>query len=360
MTDGTPEHPRRWTGHRPARLRHVLRVAALVALSAALQLAGAWQMQPFHHSPSSGNRPLWIYYAGFGTAVLAMFVVIGLFLRKQVVGITDDEIALGRLRCARRGATLRLRPWKRLVGRGTLLEIRSGPDVWRIGAPHRLPSLGGDTSGISPRKVDAVMSPLDFDEILSRLAVPEAPASIPGLRVDLVPFLRTAMGGLAAMKPFFVTVLVLAVLGPTLGPVVSRLGFGSVIMTPVVLLIVMSGVIRVFVSYHRPPKVTRLVIGAGQVTAMDLRSGATLASAPLPAVAFERFHFLLMGGRSEGITLRNRGLAITFPSGFTTSVAIPAFRPWPDPVKRRRAPRWTVDLDAAAQLLRVLRLSAAD
>jgi hypothetical protein len=169
-----------------------------------------------------------------------MFAVIGLLLRKQVVGITDDEIALGRRRCARRAATLRVRPWKRLVGRGTLLEIRSGPDVWRIGTTHRLPGLGGDTSGISPWKVDAVMSPLDFDEILSRLAVPEAPASIPGLRVDLVPFLRT------------------------------------------------------------------------------------------------------------------------FPSGFATSVAIPAFRPWPDPVKRRRAPRWTLDLDAAAQLLRVLRLSAAD
>jgi hypothetical protein len=352
-----PEGSSRWAGHRPVLPRHLFGIVVAVVLSAALQMVGTWQMQPFHHSKLSGDRPLFIYYAGFGLALIAMFAVIVLLLRQQVLEISDDEIALGRWRCARRSVTLLVRPWRRLAGEGTLLEIRSGADLWRVGATtRRTPSGHRGASAIASWKLDALMSTLDFNEILSQLGLPEAPPRVVGLRVNLVPFRRTAFGALRSMKPFFTAALILAVLGPTLGPIVSRLRFGNAIMTPVVLFVALSGIVGVMVSFHRPAKLIRLVIGAEQATAMDLRSGATLATAPLPDLGVERFQFLLMGGRSEGISFRNRGLEIAFPRGFTISIALPAFGAWPGHVKRRRAPRWTVDLAAAAQLVPALRV----
>jgi hypothetical protein len=352
----SPEAPSRWTGHRPLRLRHFVYIVAAAALSAALQGVGEWQMQPFHHSAASGDRPLWLYYAGCGVALAGMFAVIVLCLKAQVVEVTDDEIALGRRRWSRRSATLIVRPWKRLVGRGTWLEIRSGADVWRVGAPTRRTPAHHEAAAIAAWKLDVLMSTLDFDEILARLGLPEAPPLVVGLRLDLSPYRQTALGTLAAMKPFFLTVLILGVLGPTLGPIVSRSRYGGVVMTPVVLFAAMSGIIGVIVSFSRPARLTRLIIGAEHVTAMDLRSGATLATAPLPALAVQRFHFSLMGGRSRGMSFNNRGLKVTFPSGFSISVALPAFTGWPDRVTRSRAPRWTLDPTKAAALLRALRV----
>ena len=338
------------------RLRYIVAVAATAAISAGLQMVGAWRMQPFHHVRSAGDGPLQMYYAGFGLAVACMFAVIALSLRRRNLEITDDEIVLDRRRWSRRSTTLLVRRWRRpLLGEGALLEIHSGADVCRLGARKRLPSSHpGETAKLGASRLDALMGILDFDEVLSRLALPGAPPPVVGLRVNLVPFRRTALGALASMKPFFLTVLALGVLGPTLGPSVSRMRFGNVAMTPVVLFIVMSGIVGVMVSYERPAKLIRLVIDAQQARAMDMRSGATLALAPVAAISVQRFHFLLMGGRFEAISLRNRGLRMIFPGGFSISIALPAFAPWPDRVPRHRAPRWTLDPAAADRLLRVM------
>lgn len=346
------EAPRRWTGHRPLRLEHFFYLGVIATLSAEAQMVGVWQMQPFHHSDSSGNSPLWIYYAGFGMAVAGMFFAIGLFLKEQSLEITDVEIVLGERRCSRRATTLIVRPWRRLFAHGTVLEIQSGAGVWRVGAPHRATQFQDrQASAIAAWRVDVLMSTLDFDEVLARLGLPEAPPQIVGLRLNLFPFRRTAIGTLRTMKPFFLTILVLGVLGPTLGPVVSRMRYGDLITTVVVTFGIMFGIIRLIVSFGRPAKLMRLVIGADHTAVMDVRSGATLATAPSRDVGVEQFHFFLIGGRSEGMSFNNRALKLSFPSGFTLSIAMPALKGWPDRVARVRSPRWTLDLAQAGELM---------
>lgn len=311
-------------------------------------------MQPFHHSPASGDRPLWIYYAGFALAIAATFYVIFLLVRQQRLELTDEAIALGPLRCSRLAATFVVRPWKRMFGNGAILEIRTPDQVWRVGAPTRAVASGHrERSAMPAWKIDLLVTALDFDEVLARLSLPDAPPHLPGVRLDLLPFRRSARGALAIMKPWFVTILILAVLGPTLGPVVAGMRYGTAIMTPVVLFAALAGVIAVMGAFHRPAKLMRLVLGSDQAAAIDVRSGATLAAGPTRGVRADRFHFLLMGGRSEAMSFRNRGLELSFPDGFSVAIALPAFSGWSERVRRGRAPRWTVDPAGAEQLSRI-------
>jgi hypothetical protein len=356
-----PSLPTTWAGRRPLRVSQWYWLAAVQVTSFAAQVVGLREMNRAAGAPASADGPLAFYYVGFLLQIVVMFMAVVIRTRKVRIALTPDEIRVGARVIARATATLRMADRKRLGRAGREIRIDGSGEVARIWAPAT-PRHPADEVALSPRspeiapqaaasRIDAVIRPLDFDELASTLDPLAAGPQELGTRIDLSPYRATARSALETIRPWFVTIGLFSVAGPTLGPLIARTPVGPLILPPLSLFAACIGIVATLAAFDRPRRGLRLIVGARELTVSDVHSGAVVTRAPLGAVRATRFNYTLFGRMSRWT---NPGLRLELPDGFTLAIAVPLqnIRNWPNPVVHSWAPRWTTAPEQAMALLK--------
>ena len=182
---------------------------------------------------------------------------------------------------------------------------------------------------------------------------PASVAPLPdGVRFDVSPYRGDGRFSLATLLRWLLAIAVLAVTGVILGPLITATEVGPLILPPATEFAACLGILIAVFRLQRPPRLLRAMLGPGDLTLVETRSGNVVAQAPLSAIRATRFHYALLG---RGDRRNNSGLRLEFPNRFKLDLAIP--RPphrWPDEVGRAWAPHWTLELGAVDALLKAV------
>lgn len=347
VMEPTDHLPTSWAGRQPPRFWDGCLILIIEVVSVALQIWGVREINVFPRSHVAGNTPIVVYSVGFVLQLVAMSVGLGSVSRKAHLSISADEIRLGQRRISRATATVSLAIERRFGRASRRLQMSGDGQQWQLRAPGEAQLPQTQMAMSVPRgKVDAVMTALDLDEIV---AVLSASSLARGVRIDLSPYRASARAIFEFMLPWFATMLILGVIGLTLGPLLAHTKVGPLIMPPLCLFGACLGIFAQFVSFYRPRRGMRAILGAQDITLVDKRTGRVVASASRAVVRAVRVHYALFG---KGDRLTNPGLRLEFPDGFKIALAIPLMRRrWPEHVARSWAPHWTIDLEAVPALL---------